>query len=62
MHQKMDIALRELNEATAALQEEPKFAPICTALQKLSEGLEQEFRDLHREDERLKERIKNSKP
>ncbi len=61
MHQKMDIALRDLAEAIQPLREDPRFTPIAAALAKLSEGLEQEFRDLHREDERLKERIKNNK-
>ena len=62
MHQKMDIAVRELNEITLGDNENPKLTEIMAALRKLAEGLETEFRELHREDERLKERIKNSRP
>jgi hypothetical protein len=42
MNHKMDLALRELAQAMAPLQEDPKFTPLMSALQKLSEGLQPE--------------------
>ena len=64
MNYKLDAAIAGLRALSTSLQVpegDGGLPAIADALEKLAEGLEQEFRDLHREDERLKERIKNNK-
>ena len=60
----MDAAVAELRSLSEKLRIDAEGGPatIAVALEKLAEGLEQEFKDLHREDERTKERIRNIKP
>jgi hypothetical protein len=63
MNYKLDGAIAELRALGEKLRADAEGGPgaIAVALEKLAEGLEQEFRDLHREDERTKERIRNIK-
>jgi hypothetical protein len=63
MNHKMDAAIAEIRTLGEKLRADAQGGPaaIVAALEKLAEGLEQEFHDLHREDERTKERIRNVK-
>lgn len=64
MNHKMDAAVSELKALGEKLRADAAGGPaaIVVALEKLAAGLEQEFHDLHREDERTKERVRNIKP